>query len=72
MYGVRHAIAQAIKENPGISGIKMIIFKSLLTTFEVRVIFRGNWDSIKYWTEPKTLAVHISKFSQVKRACSNT
>jgi len=32
----------------------MIIFESILTTFEASVIFRGSWGSIKNWLEPKT------------------
>ena len=33
---------------------EMIIFKSILTTFEASVIFRGSWGSIENWLKPKT------------------
>jgi hypothetical protein len=32
----------------------MIIFASILTTFEWSNIFGGGWGSIKNWLEPKT------------------
>jgi len=32
----------------------MIIFGSILTTFESIRIFGGSWDSIENWLEPKT------------------
>ena len=34
--------------------INIIIFKSLLTTFEASIIFLGNWGSSKNWLKPKT------------------
>ncbi len=37
-------------------GSKMIIFKSILTTFITCVIFRGFWGSSKYWLKLKTKA----------------
>ena len=43
--------------------IKMIIFGSLLTTFEASIIFWGVWRSSKNWLKPKTT---ISKFNQIK------
>ncbi len=36
-----------------ILGSKMIIFESILTTFEASFIFRGSWGSIKNWLELK-------------------
>ncbi len=39
----------------------MIIFKSILPTFKLSVVFRGSWDSsVNYWLEPKI------KFSLLK------
>jgi len=32
----------------------MIIFGSILTTFESSIIFGGSWGSIEYWLKPKT------------------
>jgi len=32
----------------------MIIFGSILTTFESSRIFGGSWGSIENWLEPKT------------------
>jgi len=32
----------------------MIIFGSILTTFELSIIYGGSWDSIENWLEPKT------------------
>jgi len=32
----------------------MIIFWSILTTYESSTIFGGSWDSIENWFEPKT------------------
>jgi len=32
----------------------MIIFGSILTTFEWSIIFGGSWGSIENWLEPKT------------------
>ena len=32
----------------------MIIFESIMTTFELSVIFWGNWGSLKNWLEPNT------------------
>ena len=34
---------------------KMIIFESILTTFEASVIFQGSWGSSKNWLEPETV-----------------
>ena len=34
--------------------IKMIIFKSLVTTFEMSSNILGSWGSSKNWLEPKT------------------
>jgi len=31
----------------------MIISESILTTFKLSIVFRGNWDSIENWLEPK-------------------
>jgi len=31
----------------------MIIFESILTTFELSIIFGGRWGSIENWLEPK-------------------
>jgi hypothetical protein len=31
----------------------MIIFWSILITFELSIIFGGNWGSIENWFEPK-------------------
>ena len=33
---------------------KMIIFESILTTFEASFVFSGSWGSIENWLEPKT------------------
>jgi len=33
---------------------EMIIFGSILTTFQSRIIFGGRWGSIENWLEPKT------------------
>ena len=35
---------------------KMIIFESLLTTFELSISFRGSWESSENQLEPKTLS----------------
>jgi len=46
-----------------------IIFKSLLTTFEMSIIFRDSWGSSENWLKYKTLLkpYHtLSKFNQVK------
>jgi hypothetical protein len=32
----------------------MITFGSILTTFELNIIFGDSWGSIKNWLEPKT------------------
>jgi len=32
----------------------MIIFGSILTTFESSITFGGSWGSIENWLEPKT------------------
>jgi hypothetical protein len=32
----------------------MIIFRLILTTFELSIIFGGSWGSIENWLEPKT------------------
>jgi hypothetical protein len=32
----------------------MIIFESILTTFELSIIFGGSWVSIENWLEPET------------------
>jgi len=34
-------------------GSEMIIFESILTTFEPSRIFGGSWGSIENWLEPK-------------------
>jgi len=32
----------------------MIIFGSILTTFELRSVFGGSWGNIENWLKPKT------------------
>jgi len=32
----------------------MIIFESILTTFESSIIFGGSWGSIENWLKPET------------------
>jgi len=45
----------------------MIIFGSILITFESSSIFGGSWGSIENWLEPKIkLATTIGKFSLPK------
>jgi hypothetical protein len=43
----------------------MIIFDSILTTFKLSIIFRGNWGSSDNWLEPKI------EPPQANLACSN-
>jgi len=45
---------------------EMIVFESILTTFELSIVFKGSWGTSEYWLEPKIQ--HISKFNLPKSA----
>jgi len=45
----------------------MIIFGSILTTFELSIIFGVSWGSIENWLEPKTI-VKFCYAKSVKRS----
>jgi hypothetical protein len=46
-------------------GSEMIIYKSILTTFIVSVVFRGSWGSSKNWLKLK-IEPTVNKFSLLK------
>jgi len=35
-------------------GLELLIFESILTSFKLSIIFRGNWGSIENWLKPMT------------------
>jgi len=63
-YRVCHGFTQTNKDDQ----IKMILFESLLTTFEAFVIFWANWGSSEKWVRPKIQSPNLRLSKSLKRS----